>query len=171
VLRANLSGNPTFRELLARVREVTLGAYANQDVPFEVLVETLQPKRKNQRSPLFQVWLVLNNVSRQMLELPGLTLNQINRSVWNAHFDLTLSLTEYEDDIEGTLTYNTALFDEDTAATMTVHFQSLLEGVTAQPEARILDIPLERSNTANVDQLPAFSQPEQHEDHFNFSTT
>ena len=170
VLRANLAGNPTFKELLGRVREVTLGAYAHQDVPFEVLVEALQPERKNQRTPLFQVWLVLNNVSRQRLELPGLTLNQINRTVWNAHFDLTLSLTEYEDGIEGTLTYNTTLFDADTAATMTVHFQSLLESVAAHPETRILDIPLERTNTADVDQLPAFSQPEQLEDHFNFST-
>ena len=170
VLRVNMSGNPTFKELLARVREVTLGAYAHQDVPFEVLVEALQPERKNKHAPLFQVWLVLNNVTRQTLELPDLTLSRVNRNVWNAQFDLTLSLTEFEDGIDGTLTYNTALFDEDTAATMALHFQSFLEGMTAQPLARILDIPLERSETADVEELPAFSQPEPLEDRFDFSS-
>jgi non-ribosomal peptide synthetase component F len=164
VLRTNLSGNPTFGELLGRVREVTLGAYAHQDLPFEVLVEALQAERKGRQASPFQVWLVLNNVSRQTLELPGLTLTRIGRNVWNAQFDLTLSLTEYEGGMDGTLTYDTSLFDAETAVAVAAHFHALLEAVATRPDARILDIPLERT-AAGVGE----PQAEQPEDSFDFS--
>jgi amino acid adenylation domain-containing protein len=167
-LRTQLSGNPSFREVLRRVREVTLGAYAHQDVPFEVLVEALQPERKVNFNPFFQVWLVLNNASRQSLELPGLTLNQINRDVWNAQFDLTLSLSEYEEGVGGTLTYDTSLFDESTALLMIEHWRTLLEAVTTDPEQPILDIQLARAQAAGdaASELPSRDLPE---DRFEFS--
>jgi amino acid adenylation domain-containing protein len=169
VLRTQLSGNPSFREVLRRVREVTLGAYAHQDLPFEVLVEALQPERRVNLTPFFQVWLVVNNASRRSLELPGLTLSQINRDVWNAQFDLTLSLSEYEEGIGGTLTYDTSLFDEATALSMIEHLQALLEAVTADPEQPILDIPLvgaEAEGEAAAPELPNRDLPE---DRFEFS--
>jgi hypothetical protein len=92
VLRTNLSGNPTFSELLGRVREVTLSAYAHQDLPFEKLVEELQPERDMSRSPLFQVMFVLQNASAETLQLPGLEASEVGGGDETAKFDLTLDL-------------------------------------------------------------------------------
>ena len=94
VLRTNLSGNPSFSELLDRIREVTLGAYAHQDLPFEKLVEELQPERDMSRSPLFQVMFVLQNASAEILQLPGLEASEVTGGDETAKFDLTLGLAE-----------------------------------------------------------------------------
>jgi aspartate racemase len=94
VLRTQLSGDPTFLQLLARVREVTLGAYANQDVPFEKLVEELNPERSLNHSPLFQVMFGLQNVSLYGVEIPGLSLTTVNRESDTSKFDLTLNISE-----------------------------------------------------------------------------
>ncbi|MGH8059783.1 MAG: condensation domain-containing protein, partial [Candidatus Entotheonellia bacterium] len=100
-LRTQLTGDPTFRELLTRVREVALGAYAHQDLPFEKLVEELQPDRDLSSTPVFQVMFILQNAPRRPLELPGLSLTPLDVDAGTAKFDLTLSVTEVDDGLQG----------------------------------------------------------------------
>jgi len=142
VLRTNLSGDPTFSELLARVREVTLGAFTHQDVPFELLVEKLQPERDLRRTPLFQVVFVLQNVSAPTLELPGLSLSPMKINSEMTHFDLTMSMGESPEGLIGVLEYNTDLFESATIIRMLKNYAALLEAVVAHPEQRVLDAPL-----------------------------
>ena len=94
VLRTGLSGNPTFRDLLRRVREVCLGAYAHQDLPFEKLVEELHLARDLSRNPLFQVMFVLQNTPLQALDLPGLSLIPVEVDTATTHFDLTMHFAD-----------------------------------------------------------------------------
>ncbi|HEY0737078.1 MAG TPA: amino acid adenylation domain-containing protein, partial [Herpetosiphonaceae bacterium] len=142
VLRTDLSGNPTFGELLRRVRQVALDAFAHQDLPFERLVEAIQPVRDLSRSPLFQVVLVLQNAPAEAVELPGLALQPIAVTSGTAKFDLTLSISEQANGLVGALEYNTDLFDQTTIERMISHFQALLAGLAADPEQRIGDLPL-----------------------------
>ncbi|MEH2030403.1 MAG: amino acid adenylation domain-containing protein [Nostoc sp.] len=142
VLRTNLAGNPSFEELLKRVREVALGAYAHQDLPFELLVEELQPQRDLSYTPLFQVMFVLQNALMSALELPGLTLTPLESNSDSAKFDLTLQMTETEEGLVGSLEYNTDLFEENTIHRMAGHLQTLLEGIVANPQQRLSELPL-----------------------------
>jgi len=142
VLRTDLSGNPTFRELLGRVREVALGAYTHQDIPFEKLVEELRPKRDLSRNPLFQVMFALQNTPRFDLKLPGLTLSPFEVDNGTARFDLTLFLAETDGGLTGAVRYSTDLFDAATITRMLGHFSTLLEGVVANPDQRLSDLPL-----------------------------
>ncbi len=142
VLRSDLSGNPTFRELLGRVREVTLGAYAHQDLPFEKLVEELNPQRNLSYAPLFQVMLVLQNAPQIPLSLPGLKVNAAAVEQETAKFDLTFELIAEGTQLRGTLNYNCDLFAPATMERLLGHFQTLLEGIAAQPEQRIGELPL-----------------------------
>lgn len=143
VLRADLSSNPTFSELLERVRQMALGAYAHQDCPFEKLVEELQPERSLSYTPLFQVMFVLQNTPmRQSLELPGLTLQPLNLDSSIAMFDLSLELEETQQGIQGNWEYNTNLFDAATITRMAEHFKILLEGIVANVEQRVSELPL-----------------------------
>ncbi|WDD36956.1 amino acid adenylation domain-containing protein (plasmid) [Nostoc sp. UHCC 0926] len=142
VLRTNLGGNPTFRELLTRVREMALGAYAHQDLPFEQLVEKLQPQRDLSHTPLFQVMFVLQNVPMSVLELPGLTLSPLESDSGGAKFDLTLYITETVQGLVGSFEYNTDLFEQSTVSRMAGHLQTLLEGIVANPQQRLLEFPL-----------------------------
>ena len=138
VLRTDLSGNPSFRELLKRVRQVTLEAYAHQDLPIDKLVQALQPERNlSHTPPLFQVLFVLQNASMPALELPGLTLSQLEVENKIARFDLALFLTETEQGIVGKWQYNADLFDDSIIKRMTGHFEMLLNSIVAQPDARI----------------------------------
>jgi hypothetical protein len=137
VLRTDLSGNPKFKELLQRVSRDTWAAYANQDLPFEKLVEELQPDRRLSHTPLFQVAFGLQNVPNHELELPGLKLSPVEFQQEVARFDLTLWMRETEQGLEGVWTYSTELFDASTIRRMTGHYRRLLEGVVAEPEARI----------------------------------
>jgi len=138
VLRTDLSGNPTFRELLKRVREVALGAYAHQDLPFEKLVEALRPERKSSNAPsLFQVLFVLQNAPMPALELPGLSLNVLEVETEMSKFDLSLFLTETEEGIVGNWQYNSNLFKSNTIKQLSDHFETLLNSIVAQPDARI----------------------------------
>jgi non-ribosomal peptide synthetase component F len=137
VLRTDLSGNPSFRELLKRVREVALGAYAHQDLPFEKLVESLRPERNlSNTPPLFQVLFVLQNIPMPALELPELTLSLLEVENQVARFDLALFLTETEQGIVGTWKYNADLFEANVIARMSGHFETLLKSIVAQPDAR-----------------------------------
>ncbi|QDL10800.1 non-ribosomal peptide synthetase [Brasilonema octagenarum UFV-E1] len=141
VLRTDLSGNPTFGELLKRVRSITLGAYAHQDLPFEKLVEALQPERNlSNTPPLFQVLFVLQNAPIPPLELPGLTLSQLEVENKVARFDLALFLTETEQGILGKWQYNADLFDTLTITRMAGHFQTLLNSIISQPDARLSNL-------------------------------
>ncbi|KYC36596.1 non-ribosomal peptide synthetase [Scytonema hofmannii PCC 7110] len=142
VLRTNLAGNPTFKELLTRVREVALGAYAHQDLPFEQLVEELQPQRSLSHAPLFQVMFVLQNAPMSALELPGLTLSPIATESRTAKFDLTLDMTETAQGLVGTLEYNTDLFESSTISRMAGHLQTLLCAIVANSQQRLSELPL-----------------------------
>src|SRR5215510_953260 len=137
VLRTDLSGDPTFEELLRRVKEVALGAYANQDVPFEKLVDELQPERDRSRSPLFQVMLVLQNVPQEMTALPGLELSPVDGEGATTKFDLSLSLVDTGRGLVGMVGYNTDLFAGATIERMMRQFEVLLENVVRNPEQRL----------------------------------
>lgn len=143
VLRADLSNNPTFRELVARVRQAAYRSYENQDVPFEKLVEELQPQRDLSHSPLFQVMFVLQNQP-----LPGLRLHQLTSTPIieinprASKFDLTLSLTEQEGGLTTVFEYNPDLFDAATIARMVAHYEELLNGLLKDPDQHIADLPL-----------------------------
>jgi amino acid adenylation domain-containing protein len=142
VLRADLGGNPTFRELLGRVREAALGAYAHQDLPFEQLVEVLQPPRDLSRPPLFQVMFALQNTPVSPPAVPGLHVQALDIDNGTAKFDLTVFLFETGQGLKGEVQYNTDLFDAATIERLTGHFRTLLEGAAANPESRIGELPL-----------------------------
>ena len=142
VLRTDLSGGPTFKELLARVREVTLGAYAHQDVPFEKLVEELQPERSLSHTPLFQVALVLQNAPMSALELPGLTLSFLDIGKETASYDLLLVLSETGEKLSGFFEYSTDLFDSSTIMRMANHFHVLLQSAVEAPDTPVRQIPI-----------------------------
>ena len=142
VLRTDLSGNPSFRKLLERVREVTLSAYQHQDLPFEKLLEELRPERDSSRTPLFQVMFVLQNTPNVNLTLPGVKASNVGVEQTRANFDLTLWMTETRDEITGLLDYNVDLFEPATIAAMMERFEVLLNQIISHPEQRLLDIPL-----------------------------
>ncbi len=160
VLRSNLADNPTFLELLTQVRKVALEAYTHQEMPFEKLVEVLQPERDLGRSPLFQVMFVLQNTPRVTINLPGLTIEPIPIVNHTSKFDLTLYMEEVSPEkpsmlehsmgasnlmgegIIGVFEYNTDIFAGETIDRMTQHLQTLLAGIVANPNHPISELPL-----------------------------
>lgn len=142
VLRTDLGGNPSFRELLRRVREVTLGAYAHQDLPFEYLVEKLQPERDLSYSPLFQVMFALQNVPKDEFQLCGITLSSLKLEKQTAQFDLSVDLFETESGLRGWFEYNTDLFDASTVTRMVNYFCNLLSGIVSNPKQRLWQLPV-----------------------------
>ncbi|MEP7247500.1 MAG: amino acid adenylation domain-containing protein, partial [Gammaproteobacteria bacterium] len=141
-LRTEVSGDLTFRQLLARVKELTLSAYAHQDLPFEALVAELRPERNLTRQPIFQVLLVLENFPQAQLELPAITWTWIDPGRETAHFDLTLYLHEVGDRLEGSFEYATDLFDVETIRRMSTHLRILLEAIAVNPDCPVLQLPL-----------------------------
>ncbi|NPC52754.1 non-ribosomal peptide synthetase, partial [Corallococcus exiguus] len=142
VLRTDLSGEPTFLGLLGRVREAATGAFDNQDVPFEKLVEELQPRRSLSYTPLFQVMLILQKPQGRP-QLGGLALEAIKSTAGRSMFDLTLSLVEVErGGLVGHVEYSTDLFEEATIARLTQHLRTVLEAAVARPEAPLASLPL-----------------------------
>jgi acyl carrier protein len=139
-LRTDLSGNPTFRELLARVREVTLGAFAHQDVPFEKVVETLQPTRTGYSAPLFQVAFGLQNAPARGVDVRGLTLRPFGAEHEDVRYDLTVWMSDGPEGLRGTWTYNTRLFDQRTVVGMQERFATVLREVALRPDARLDDL-------------------------------
>lgn len=137
VLRTNLGGNPTFRQLLRRVREVTLGAYAHQDLPFDKLVGALRGERNLNHSPLFQILFVFGNPAMPTLELPGLTLSPLRSDLILSKYDLTLFMSERGQEISGLWRYSAELFEAATISRMSDHLVTLLGGVAANPDARL----------------------------------
>ena len=139
VLRSDLGANPTFRELLGRVRGMALAAYAHQDLPFEKLVDELQPERNLRHTPLFQVCFVFQNTPRAVFELPFLTITPIGIEAGTSKFDLTLTM-DASDILTGSIEYNIDLFDGSTILRMAEHFRSLLESTVANPDTQISDL-------------------------------
>jgi alpha-ketoglutarate-dependent taurine dioxygenase len=137
VLRTELSESLTFKELLGRVREVTLGAYAHQDLPFDKLVEALNPERDISRNPLFQVKIILQNAPSQPLELRGLEASRIDFGFEAAHSDLTLYLSDTGAGLTCWIEYVTDLFNRSTIVKMLAHLELLLAGIITDPDARI----------------------------------
>ncbi len=137
VLRGQLHGNPAFSDFLQRVKETTLGAYAHQDLPFENLVEELQPERDMSHSPLFQVMFVLNNAPVDKLELPGMELSVVEIENKTSKFDLILNVLEEDNGLKCKIEYNTDLFVDETIEQFVKHYQNLLEAVAENPQTPI----------------------------------
>jgi amino acid adenylation domain-containing protein len=142
VLRGELAGDPSFTEALGRVRQTAVEAFAHENLPFEKLVEELQPERSLAHSPLFQVLLVLQNAPMGTLELPGLTLEPAPAETGRTKFDLTLSLNEIPQGLTGSWEYDADLFDAATVRRLHGHFATLLTAALSQPERRVSDLPL-----------------------------
>jgi amino acid adenylation domain-containing protein len=141
VLRGDLSGNPTFFELLGRMREITLEAHAHQDVPFEMLVEELQPERDLAASPLFQV-MIVSDAPLPEIDLPGLQVQHLELATTAPKFDLILFLKERDDKLVALWEYNSARLDEETVWRMAQHFRTLLENALTHPQERIANLEL-----------------------------
>ncbi|UXE58892.1 MAG: non-ribosomal peptide synthase/polyketide synthase [Woronichinia naegeliana WA131] len=142
VMRADLADNPSFSQLLTRVREVAMDAYAHQDLPFEMLVEALQPERDLSHSPLFQVAFVLQNTPKSEIGMTGLTVTDLPLENTTAKFDLTLAMVNTDDGLKGVWEYNTDLFESVTIERLSEHFLNLLGGIVANPQAQISQLPL-----------------------------
>lgn len=136
-LRTDLSGNPTFRELLKRVQQVTLDAYAHQDLPFEKLVAALNLERDLNRFPVFQAVFVLQNAPVEALEISGLEMRPLPIENRTVKFDLIMFLTEQQGQLIGRLDYSTDLFDERTISSFLKNFKTTLEQVVAEPDVRV----------------------------------
>jgi amino acid adenylation domain-containing protein/non-ribosomal peptide synthase protein (TIGR01720 family) len=144
VLRTELSSDLTFLDLLARVRDVCLGAYAHQDMPFERLVQELQPEPDPSRSPLFQVIFTMQNAPVSAIDLSGLQLRPVKAESATVKYDLTFVMGETPGGLGVSIEYNTDLFDASTIERMLGHLGTLLEGVAKAPDRRLGDLPLLR---------------------------
>jgi non-ribosomal peptide synthetase component F len=139
-LRTDFSGAPTFRQLLGRIREMTLGAFAHQDLPFEKLVEELQPDRDLSHSPLFRIVFNFINTPSHELKLRGLALERMQVEREKVNFDLTLFMFDDPQRLRGVWAYNTDLFDEEVISRMSNHFLTLLHSIVADPDARLASL-------------------------------
>src|SRR5262249_28144791 len=142
VMRGDLRGNPTVKQLLERTRQTALDAYAHQDLPFEQLVEELEPERDLSRSPVFQVMFALQNAPVDELELAGLKLETVKGESETALFDLTLSLMEYPEGLIATIEYNTDLYKEGTIRRLAGHYEQILRSMTRNLQERVAALPM-----------------------------
>jgi len=142
-LRTDFSGNPTFRQLLGRVREVAVGAYAHQDLPWDKLIEELHPERALSRNQLFQMLFIFHEHSvEQSVKLPGLSVRHLRIELGTARFDLSLAMTKEKNRLSGCVEYNTDLFDRASITRLLGHFQVLLEGIVLDSDLPISRLPL-----------------------------
>jgi amino acid adenylation domain-containing protein len=143
VLRIDLDGQPSFRTLLGRVRDRALGAYAHQDLPFERLVEAVQPQRDLSRNPLFEVMFQLQTVSKSdALRLEGVEISSLDRQNDTAKFDLSLGIWDLGDRLAAQFEYSTDLFDEATIARMAEHLVTLLDAASDAPDRPVAELPI-----------------------------
>jgi hypothetical protein len=156
-LRTDLSGAPPFRKVLARVREMVLGAYAHQDTPFEMLVERLQPNHPMDRMPLIQALFVFQNMPLSHSELPGLTLTPFKSELTMAKFDLAVFMFEGPEGLRGAVNYSTDLFKASTIATMMSRFEVLLHNLVASPDTPVnmLEFYTETEKARQIERLGA----------------
>src|SRR5262249_51657555 len=147
-MRTDMSGNPSFKELVKREREVALGAYTHQELPFEKLVEELNPERDLSRSPLFQVMMVLEHARREALELPGVKLDGLGEGGeagsegQGAKFDLTLSIADFGQELTAVAEYSRDLFDAGTIEWLMKHYGNALKGIAENGARPICDLSL-----------------------------
>ena len=146
-IRTDLSGSPTFRQLLRRVKEVMLGAYTHQDVPFEKIVEELQPERSMNQQPIFQILVTLQNAPSGGLELPGLKLQTMKAKTGISKFDMTVNMVDIKEGLRIGCEYNSDLFAPHTVGRMMEHFVNLLGSAVARPND-------------TLDELEFLSEPE-----------
>ena len=142
VLRTDLSDNPTFQEVLRRVNALALNAYSHPDIPFEKLVEILQPNRDPSYNPIFQVLFNFHNATTQTQSLSGLDVTPLTIEHQTSKFDLTLTITQNHHTLHGSIEYNTDLFNTDTIQCLIGHFHTLLQSIATQPELPISHLPL-----------------------------
>ncbi|MCA1694103.1 MAG: amino acid adenylation domain-containing protein, partial [Actinobacteria bacterium] len=141
ILRSQIPDTQTFREFLAGVKDTVLDAFAHQDVPFERLVDELQPSRDPSRTPLFQAMIVLQNTPDQAWTLPGLDIDGVGLPMNTALFDISFNFQEFDGALYGALNYNTDLFDPATIDRMATHLQILLEGIAQGPDRPLGELP------------------------------
>jgi alpha-ketoglutarate-dependent taurine dioxygenase len=153
VLRTNLAGDPGFSELLGRVREVALGAYAHQDLPFDKLVEELNPERDARGHPLCQIKIILQNTPTPAIELPGLTLSSVNINHEAAHTDLTLYLIDTEQGLTGSAEYSTDMFTAEAIGGLARDFETLLGEIVKSPDMRLQRLVETMAQSARKKQL------------------
>ena len=146
VMRSRLQGNPRFAELLQRVKKTALGAYAHKDIPFEHLVSALKPERHQSYSLWFQVFFALQNIPSETLDWKGLSASRIQMETQVTKFDLTWDVFEVDGELQGSLLYNTDLFDEATILRIVDHFQVLLAAIVETPEQTVLELPIMTSD-------------------------
>jgi non-ribosomal peptide synthetase component F/thioesterase domain-containing protein len=176
VLRTNLGGNPTFRQLLSRVRETVLGAFANQEVPFERVVEAVQPRRDPSRHPIFQINFLLQRDFVRPFKSDGLTLTAIPSVSPGAIFDLNFFMVERADGWRCSCEFNTDLYQVETVRRMLTDLRSVLEKIAANPDERLSEFRLSaahqessaqpESNTAPQPLAPTNEQPEPGDDSY-----
>ncbi len=142
VLRTDLSGDPSFRDLVKRVRDVSIETYSHSDVPFEELAKELKLQRNATYAPFFQVFFVLQNELEPMVKLPHVDIRRFRIKRNTAMFDLALSMVETTEEIRGTLTYKSELFEDSYISRMVHHFRTLLNGIVRDPLRRISALPL-----------------------------
>jgi amino acid adenylation domain-containing protein/FkbH-like protein len=142
LLRTDASGDPTFEELLGRVRETTLNAYAHEDLPFEKLVEKLHPERAATHTPFTRIMFALQNTTLEKLEWPNLTLKFVDFETGTAKFDLTMVLQVTDRGLVAQAEYNSDLFEAGTMSRLLEHFEILLEGIAKDPSNRLSELPL-----------------------------
>ena len=159
-MRTDLSGNPTFQEVLRQVRGVALEAYAHQDLPFDLLVQSLPQERDLSRSALFQVMFILQNLPSYTLELAGLRFSPIELETNTAKFDLTLEVREDETGLYFHFEYNTDLFADNTITRMVRHFETLLISIINNPEQKISGLNI-LEDTEKHNLLVAWNETEQ----------
>jgi acyl carrier protein len=140
VLHTDLSGNPTFKQLLARVREVLLGAYTHQEVPFDLLVEALSPDRGHSATPLIQATMVLQNAGEASLEFAGLKVKELKFGTGTAKFDWLLSIEESSHGLVGSLEYNVDMFDKATVTRALTHFDTVLQKAVLNPDVKLSEL-------------------------------
>jgi amino acid adenylation domain-containing protein len=156
-LRAGLSGNPAFAALLRQIKDITLGAYAHQDLPFETLVEELHPERNMSRSPFFQCMFVLNNAPVEKLLMSGLELSLVEIENKTSKFDLIFNALESENGVSFKVEFNTDLYRPETIRRMIGHYTTILKSVIRNPEQPIADMALLSPDEARL--LLEWSQP------------
>jgi len=142
VLRSDLSGNPTFKEFLGRVRDTATQAYSNQDIPFEMLVDAVQPNRDLSHTPLFQVMFVLQENPIEAIRLPDFEMKGLEAESGTAKFDLTLFMEERAGGLKGAFEYSADLFDAATMQNLVGHFTTLLHAIARHPDEKISALPL-----------------------------
>jgi non-ribosomal peptide synthetase component F len=139
-IRTDLSGNPGFRELLGRVRDTALGAYAHQDMPFDKLVEDIQPERSHSHNPVVQVLFVMQNIPKARRELAGLQLSSFEMPLSRSKFDLAVFMSDNDTGLSAHWVYSTDMFERSTIARLAGHFETVLRSALQQPDSRIASL-------------------------------